>query len=130
MDIILTREDGKNTYHRPNCKNLIDKDCLEGILNIDVERKTRIYKDGEPVHYFYPKKFIGCYDCAITYTNVEHADDLGKYMAEEVYNRDSTYGPLLAQTYFTALGRERYGLYRTNTNPDAIKGKFGITNNN
>ncbi|MCI8637382.1 MAG: hypothetical protein HFJ36_06110 [Clostridia bacterium] len=126
--IVSHKTDGY--YHRPNCRNLIDKDSLEGILNIDVERKTRIYKDGEPVHYFYPKKFIGCYDCAITYTNVEHVDDLGKYMAEEVYNRDSTYGPLLAQTYFTALGRERYGLYRTNTNPDAIKGKFGITNNN
>lgn len=34
----------------------------------------------------------------------------------------------LAEVYYTALGRERYGLYKTNNNPDKIKQKFGIQN--
>lgn len=113
-------------YHRPNCRNLVNKDCLAGMLNIDIERRTSISKEGV-VNYFFPQKLIGCYDCIITQTNVENRENLCKYMAEEVPRRDSK-GIYLAQTYFTALGRERYGLYRTNTNPDEIKARFGIAN--
>lgn len=113
-----------DTYHRPNCKNL---HANVGMLNIDVERRSQINKNDGQVHYYFPKKLIGCYGCIVTQTTVDNTDNLNKYMAEEVYNREEYFGPLLAQTYFTALGRERYGLYRTNTNPDVIKEKFGVT---
>ena len=48
-------------------------------------------------------------------------DNLYEYMAEK--NKEK---PLLAQKYFTALGRERYGMYKTNNNPDEIKKTFGV----
>lgn len=35
-------------------------------------------------------------------------------------------GEDLAKAYFTAIGRERYGMYRTDNNADELKAKFGI----
>jgi len=36
--------------------------------------------------------------------------------------------PNLAKAYFTALGRERYSMYKTNNNPEVLKAEFGIPN--
>ena len=33
-------------------------------------------------------------------------------------------GTALAQTYFRALGRERYSMYKTNNNPEVLKMMF------
>ena len=57
----------------------------------------------------------------MTQTNVEVTDNLYQYIAEQENLK-------LAQVYFTALGRERYGMYRTNNNPDTLKKEFGVGN--
>ena len=35
-------------------------------------------------------------------------------------------GGSLARYYFTALGRERYGMYKTNNNPEVLRVNFTI----
>lgn len=113
--IYIVTNDGQ--YHRPNEKNLENKSGFAGILNIDFERRSTI-KDGI-AQYYYPNKAIGSYDSIVTQTNLETTDNISKYIAQK--------GGDLAKAYFTALGRERYGLYRTNTNPDVIKSKFNVS---
>lgn len=106
-----------NQYHRANDNDLVgNNDIKEGVSNIDFERKgiTR----GEKSVYFFPKTALGCYESIVTQTNVSVVDNFYQYMQEK--------GGRLAQMYFTALGRERYGLYKTNNDPKMLKAKFGV----
>ncbi len=100
----------------------INKRDFKGILNIDFERRMYIDKEKNTKYYF-PHSQIGCYYCIVTQTNVEKDEDLVgdliKYISDKKPRK-------IAEAYFTALGRERYGLYRTNVNPDEIKLKFGV----
>ena len=60
----------------------------------------------------------GCYSCIVNNINVESPENYYEYVQKK--------GSQLAQKYFTALGRERYGMYRTNNNMSTLKEKFGI----
>lgn len=116
---ILTND---NQYHRANDKDLINNDNIkQGVLNIDFERKSNTNSNGE-THYFIPKQtqnstITGCYTSIVTQSNVEATDNFYQYMEDK---------GKLAKVYFTALGRERYGMYKTNKNPDDIKKEFGV----
>ena len=116
---ILTSD---NQYHRANDKDLVESyaeaQISQGILNIDFERKSNTNSSGQTV-YFYPQKSLGCYASIVNQTNVEATDNMYKYIQNK--------GGKLAQVYFTALGRERYGMYKTNNDPDETKAKFGYT---
>lgn len=109
-----------NQYHRPNESDLKDKRELKGVLNIDLERKSNTASDGKPI-YFIPRggspssPVTGCYESIVTQTKVEPTDNLYQYMENK---------GTLATAYYTALGRERYGMYKTNNNPDEIKKIF------
>ena len=113
-----------NQYHRPNEIDLENKDNFKGVLNIDLERKSNIDSDGKPI-YFMPRggdsnfPVTGSYESIVTQTKVKPTDNLYQYM-------ESKRAPL-AGAYYTALGRERYGMYKTNNNPDTIKEVFGVT---
>lgn len=61
---------------------------------------------------------MGSYGSIVTQTDVTATDNLYEYMGKS-NNKNS-----LASKYFTALGRERYGMYKTNNDPDKIKTKF------
>lgn len=62
---------------------------------------------------------LGCYSSIISQSNVESTDNFYKYM-EKYKSRN----PTLATTYFTALGRERYSMYKTNHDPVKLKAEF------
>lgn len=114
-----------NRYHRANDNDLKSNSAiLEGVSNIDFERKSVITLDNgiEKINYFYPKMALGCYDSIVTQTKVTATDNYYRYMAEI-----GKTNPLLASHYFTALGRERYGMYKTYNNPQTLKTNFGIT---
>ena len=125
---ILTKDDHK--YHRANDKNLLSGDeklsNAEGVLYMDFEIKSaETSEDGNK--YYIPKgdttsPVTGCYDCIVNQTAVESTDNFYKYMTQD----NTATRKKLAGIYFTALGRERYGLYRTSNNYEAIKTKFGI----
>ncbi len=116
---ILTAD---NQYHRANDNDLVGNDDISmGVLNIDFERKSITLKG--TINYFMPKQsktipITGCYTSIVNQTNVTVTDNFYKYMEEK--------GGKLAQAYFTALGRERYGMYKTNNDPDKLKAKFGV----
>lgn len=114
--IYMITKDGQ--YHRASDNDLVgNNDIKEGILNIDFERKSVMRNDTK--HYFFPKTELGCYTSIVTQTNVNESNNLYQYMQEK--------GGKLAQSYFTALGRERYGMYKTNHDPEKLKAKFGVS---
>lgn len=117
-----------NQYHRANGRELLEKDVTikEGALNIDFEKKSSIDSSGNKLEYF-PKQdsysnnsLTGSYESIVTQTNVNATDNLYEYME----NQENKEIGSLASKYFTALGRERYGMYKTNNDPDEIKRKF------
>lgn len=111
-----------NEYHKANEKDLESKRIIGADFNIDFERKSVTTKNG--TRYFYPKQYggkvpLGSYGSIVTQNDVEVIDNFYKYIAPK--------GDVpLAQKYFTALGRERYGMYKTNNDNETLKKKFGI----
>lgn len=111
--IYITTSDGE--YHKPTEANLEAKPISEGVLNIDFERKS-LTSDNGVTTYFYPKKQLASYESIVNQTNVETVDNIYDYMEAK--------GGTLAKIYFTALGRERYSMYRTNNNPEELLAEF------
>ena len=92
-------------YHRVNENNLNEKSNLQGFFNVDFERK--VYSVGDTKAYVYPHNQVGSYDSIVTQTQTEPKF----YENENTYLSDKTN---LAKAYYTALGRERYSMYRVN----------------
>ncbi len=114
-----------NQYHRANDKDLVEaSNIVGGFLNIDFERKSVIDNNTKETQYFLPKQLngeliIGCYTSIVNQTNVESTDNFYQYMQNK-----ATQNLTLASKYFTALGRERYSMYRTNNDPEKLKQEF------
>ena len=119
--IYITTSDDKQ-YHRPNDTDLNNKKVIEGVLNIDLEKKSITTGEGN-IDTFVPKRdfngniFMGCYSSIVAQTEIEATDNMYRYMERKG-------NIILAQKYFTALGRERYSMYKTNNNVNKIKEKF------
>ena len=111
--IYITTADG--TYHKPTEKSLENQAIIEGVLNIDFERKSLTSNTGVAT-YFFPKKQLGSYNSIVNQTDVEDVDNIYDYMVEK--------GGILAKSYFTALGRERYSMYKTNNNRAEMIAEF------
>ena len=92
-------------YHRVNENNLNEKSNLQGFFNVDFERK--VYSVGDTKAYVYPHNQVGSYDSIVTQTQTEPKF----YENENTYLSNKTN---LAKAYYTALGRERYSMYRVN----------------
>lgn len=79
-----------------------------------------LYHNGGNIQIGGTDTILGSYTSIVNQTGIDITDNFYAYMA----NR----GGRLAQVYFTALGRERYSMYKTNNNPEVLKPKFGIPN--
>ena len=90
-------------YHRIDEEGLEGLDNLTGYLNVDFEKRTL-----DETHYFYPRQETASYKSIVNQTGVVKIDNLYKYM------KDNSNTPL-ATAYYTALGRERYGMKRIGT---------------
>ena len=106
--IYLVTDD--NQYHRiTDIKNLKDKNIVDAVINIDLERKSIIHEDEQT--YYYPKEYFGCYDCIVGVgknSDYEHnieSDNTYKFIDEE-------YGDDVKKAYYMAIGRERNAMYR------------------
>lgn len=119
---LVTKGENNNCeYHKPTEKDLETKNIIDACFNIDFERKSVTTNNG--TKYFYPKRYagqvpLGSYGSIVTQTEVETPNNMYEDMAKK--------GGFLAQKYFTALGRERYGMYKTNNDNETLKKKFGI----
>lgn len=121
--ILTQNSNGIIEAHLPSCKDLIDNNYnIVGAYNaIDFERQTVVISENNEVHY-YPQAYTKCYDCIVNVSVNYETEGIiqGRVMR---YNLNTnSYEPLnkditsLRKTYLTALGRERYDLYRTNGN--------------
>ena len=117
-----------NQYHRPNDKDLKNQTSsnIYGALNVDFERKSITSKEDGKIIYYIPQQnngvlITGCYGSIIGSRNITQTDNLYQYMQQM-----ATSNPSLATAYYTALGRERYSMYKTNNDPDKLKKDFGV----
>ena len=114
--IYIRTSDGQ--YHKATDTD-IGTNITGANLNTDFERKT--VTNGEQTLYYYPHEELGCYSSIVSQTNVEVTNNIYEYMADK-YGDNST----LVSSYFTALGRERYSMYRTHNNPEEELSKFEV----
>ncbi len=88
---------------------------------MDFERKSVTTDTG--VTYYYPHKESGCYTSIVNQSNVEDLNsdnNTANTYGNSIYAYIAAQGGTLAETYFRALGRERYSMYKTNNNSAAL----------
>ena len=119
---ILSKKNNVIEAHLPGCTDLIEEGGYEiiGAYNvINFERQTVVISQDDE-RYYYPQYASKCYNCIVnaakTYDiNGIISNNLQKFDVKtnqyQKYNKDIT---ILRKVYLTALGRERYDLYRTN----------------
>ena len=99
---IITRTD--KFAHRVT-ENRLTGENSYGVFNVNLERRTE--ELSTTTKYFFPVEVTLSYDSIVTQNNVANLSNktLKQYLSDP--NRRE-----LAKIYYTALGRERYGLYR------------------
>lgn len=117
--IYLISDDGE--YHRVTENNLTRKNIVGAYLNNDFEAK-RITDNQNATNVFFLHGNINgsltaSYSSIIMQTKVADIDNIYKYVASLENNA-------VSQKYFTALGRERYSMYKTNNNVNEIVNKL------
>lgn len=114
--ILARNEENVLYYYRPTDEQL-KKEELEGkgILNIDLERKTARNASNAIVEY-YPISAFGSYSSIVSQDGITE-ENLHEYL-KKAENRE------IAQLYYTALARERYGMYRTENDYEKLKTEY------
>ena len=110
--IYIVTSDGQ--YHRVTDSDLIGNDnIVMGAFNMDFERKS-IFTNATN-YYYYPRRLTGCYNSIVRYsTEISDFTNIYDYLTQDTTGATAADKEKLAKAYFTALGRERYGMYRTN----------------
>ena len=75
-------------------------------LNLDFNRQNALDENENRI-YYYTLNYYASYYSVISQNDCEVYDDIYAYIAEQ---NDS-----LKEAFYTALGRERYGMYKTQT---------------
>ena len=112
--------DSNNTYHRNISTDINTSGNLIGIFNNNFEVKIinpdtefeRLATDvdrrvGELV-YYYPRQELGCYGCYVTLQNNASSTNIYEYMDNLPTDKAK-----IRTAYYTALGRERYSMYKS-----------------
>ena len=119
--IIENVNDDNSEYHRvthEGLENMVNEKTSRGVFNIDMERKSLGSTTSETTLYFYPHWNLGCYTCYVAQTNTENSiDNIYEYL-------DGLTNKALAKLYYTALGRERYSMYKVFRNPEEHVNQF------
>lgn len=111
-DSIYIQNKNDNTFHRVT-ENGFDTTNIVGIYNVNLERRSGYDKQGN-ISYYFPAFTTGgtlSYDSIVTQNNVVDKN-IKDYLKDKID---------LAEVYYTALGRERYGLYRQKLEIDNTK---------
>lgn len=112
-NIYIVGQDGY--YHRIGDKYLEDASHIgnttygvqaisAGRANLDFDKKKFIDENGISTYYYPLYVFYGSYDSIVTQNNVTAFDDIYAYIDQQ--------NDTLARAFYTALGRERYGMYK------------------
>ena len=116
-----------STYYKVTADSLVGSGKCQGMrgyFNTDFERKALV--SNGVTTYYYPKTQLGDYTGYVTQTATNDANG-------NIYDYLDTNNPdkkELAKIYYTALGRERYSMYKVYRNPEKHIEKFvGNTTN-
>lgn len=109
-----------NTYYKITDTTLtnqkeIDPNSTIGIFNVEFERKTAQVsaEEQEKNIYYYPRNDMASYKSIINSNNNSNsATSIKEYLDKVGQNNSTDWKYRIAQKYYTALGRERYGMYR------------------
>lgn len=102
-------------YHRIGDRYLLDENNIgnsnveeksAGRLNLDFNRQNALDENENRV-YYYTLNYYASYTSVISQNDSEVYDDIYAYVAEQNNG--------LKKAFYTALGRERYGMYKTTT---------------
>lgn len=117
--IIDDPTDSSGHYHRITHKGLnsylSSYPNAIGMFNIEFERRS-IERSASERRYYYPYRQLGCYDCYVLQTGNETIDT-----DSNIYEYVDSCGNRLAKLYYTALGRERYSMYKIYRTTDFIQ---------
>ena len=121
--IYLISDDSE--YHRVTENGLKNKNIVGAYLNNDFEVKRIVDNQNNTLNFFLHGDIKGSltasYSSIIMQTDVADIDN--KYSGN-IYKYVALENNLVSQNYFTALGRERYSMYKTNNNVNEIINKL------
>lgn len=124
-----------------------------GIFNVDFERKTgqasikiekkdtngnivydekgnKVYEKLEKTIYYYPRSDMASYSSIINSNNTSNeSTNIQEYLKGAGNQSETSSLYKLAQIYYTALGRERYGMYRVTNKLEEVQ-EYLIKNGN
>ena len=103
-DSIYIEDNNTNTFHSFTEENL-NLNNVTGIYNVNLERRSSEDSASKTVYYF-PVYGVLSYDSIVTQNKI--AKDANQSINDYVSGLNTN----LQKAYYTALGRERYGLYR------------------
>lgn len=131
-----------NEYYKVNdnilLENTVNIDNATGIFNVDFERRTgqAIYvrpetkPDGsigtykvEDKIYYYPRNELASYSSIVDANNTNNEKSISEYV-EDLAKSPDIKKQKLAQKYYTALARERYGMYRVTNKLEKVQEDF------
>ena len=123
--------DQKNTYYKITDKDLLEKTDLgnlTGILNSDFERRTAtasnvVNEESKLTKtiYYYPKIEEASYNSIINTNGTGSENSISEYVKTLAKENKASQKYKLAQIYYTALGRERYGMYRVTNQLEKVQ---------
>lgn len=125
--IVEDKSDSNSTYHRitdlnfqtaSGTSSILTNNAI-GIFNMDVERRTVPSSTSETTLYYYPHYYLGCYTCYVAQTNTASYTNIYEYIDD--------CSDTVKKLYYTALGRERYSMYRIFRNDDTHLSEFRAT---
>ena len=97
--IYITTADGY--YHRVTDSDLDNNNLVQGVYNIDFERKSIADENGNVTNYYYPQTETGCYSSIVSQSGV---NVLSEAEGNDIYEYLSASGrENLAKLYYTAL---------------------------
>lgn len=111
-----------NEMHIVGCKKIIDesRNVIAAYKNTDFERQTVVISEGNEL-YYYPHANNKCYECIVNISENYKIDEIIEGTVtiyntnEKDYQVKNIKNTSLRKVYLTALGRERYDLYRINS---------------
>lgn len=116
---VVTEEDiyiianANNYYHKVNDEHFVDGSIADGNITLGIlDTDFQIRKDVATQHYYVLKEQYGCYTSIVSQDNVNNTyNSIYEYLAD----LDKTDHYNLKQKYYTALGRERWGIYKVSS---------------
>ena len=102
-----------NVFHRVTENELWTQNIEVGVYNVNLERRTVQKTEGNNIYYF-PVTGTLSYDSIVTQNNSskDSKKSIKEYVNDLDKNNNNDKQKKLKKLYYTALARERYGLYR------------------